>query len=93
VGNFPAALVLVPAFFFNYSDRNDDHLTGVVYARKIKGDHNMRVLALAIAAAVAVGVTAVPVMAQDTTTVIKKHDDDTGRSKVIIKKKENTGNY
>jgi hypothetical protein len=53
----------------------------------------MRVLALAIAAALAIGVSAVPVMAQDSTTVIKKHNDDTGRSKVTIKKKENTGNY
>jgi hypothetical protein len=53
----------------------------------------MRVLALAIAAALAIGVSAVPVMAQDSTTVIKKHNDDTGHSKVIIKKKEDTGNY
>ena len=47
----------------------------------------MRVLTFAIAAAFAIGVTAVPVMAQDT-TVIKKHNDyDNGGSKVIIKKK------
>jgi hypothetical protein len=46
----------------------------------------MRVLALAIAAAFAIGV-AVPAMAQDT-TVIKKHQGyDNGQSKVIIKKK------
>jgi hypothetical protein len=48
----------------------------------------MRVLALAIAAAFAISLTPVPVMAQDTTTVIKKHQDaDNDHSKVIIKKK------
>ena len=50
----------------------------------------MRVLALAIVAAFAIGV-AVPAMAQDT-TVIKKdngsYGNDHARSKVIIKKKQ-----
>ena len=59
--------------------------------RRRQRDHNMRVLALAIAATFAIGVPmAVPAMAQDT-TIIKKHNDyDNGQSKVIIKKKENT---
>ena len=53
----------------------------------------MRILALAIAATFAIGVPmAAPAMAQDT-TIIKKHNDDNGQSKVIIKKKNDTGKY
>jgi hypothetical protein len=73
--------------------RNDGHPVGVVFASKGKGGHDMRILALAIAATFAIGIPmAAPAMAQDT-TIINKHNDDNGQSKVIIKKKDDTGKY
>jgi hypothetical protein len=73
--------------------RNDGHPVGVVFASRKQGGHDMRILALAIAATFAIGIPmAAPAMAQDT-TIIKKHNDDNGQSKVIIKKKDDTGKY